>query len=214
MRKGLHRLDCGQGLGCISGRCRDQILILAAQQAQAAAKDDDGHHNGGDNQQDQAGQLYAGEEHQQDTAEQDQDVPQGNRNRRPDQRQDQRGVGGQAADHLASHDPLEERRAKANDAVKQGPPDVRHHPLAQTGNQIVAQARSQREQGRNPQRSSEILIQQGRVVSIEPVHDPADREGKHQADGRRQHQGQRGQGHKAAVGPEERHQPPERTDLL
>jgi hypothetical protein len=79
--------------------------------------------------------------------------------------------------------------------------------------QIVAQPRSQGEQGRNPQRGGEILVKLGCIVGIEPVHHPADRDRQHQADGCGQHKGKGSQGQQTAIGPQERHQPPKRADL-
>ena len=147
-------------------------------------------------------------------ADEDQQVAQRDGNRRADDRQDQRGVGRDPAEHLAGHHLLEERRAHADHAVEHRLADVGHDALAKAGDQRVAQPGPDREQERDAECRGEILIQNISVLGVEVVDDPAHGKRQRKGDDGRRHEGCERREHQATVGPDEGCQRAERTDPL
>ncbi len=214
MGKGLHRLHRKQRLGRVPRGLGDPVLILAAQAPQAATEDHDGNDDGGHDEEDQPRQLGRGQHQRDQPPRQHQHVPQGDRNGRPDHRQDQRGVRGQAAEDLSRQDALEEGRRQAEDAVEHRPADVGHDPLAQPRHEVVAKPRPGSEKRGNPKGGGEIAIQKCGIVRVEPVHHPPHGKRQHKRDPRRQHQRRQRQHQPCAIGPQERHQTAQRPHLF
>ena len=211
MGEGLHGLDRAQRLGRGARGLRDPVLILAAQHPQAATLRDNRHNYRRDDQEDQKRQLRCGDEQHHQPAQQDQHIAQRDRDGRADDRQDQRRVGGDAADNLAGQDLFVEGRAHPDHTVEDGLADVGHDPLAQPGDKVVACAGAQREQRRDHQRPGEIAVQERRALA-EPVDHAPHRQRQEERDRSRQHQREARHHDHPAIGREEWPEPAERAD--
>ncbi len=79
----------------------------------------------------------------------------------------QRGVGGQARQHLADPGGFVKQRVHAHDAPIDGGAQIRDHPLAQPGHQVKTQRREHAENHRGRQEADEIPVDGARVLRRE-----------------------------------------------
>ena len=214
VREGLDRLGGEKRLGRAAGGGGDPVLVLAAEAPEAAAEKDDRHDHERHDQEHEPRELGRGEEQHRKPAHEDEGIAERDGDRGADDRQDQRRVGGDPAQHLARHDLLVEGGAHADHAVEDGLADVGHDPFAEAGDKVVARPRPQREEERDAEGREEVAVEQAFGRRLEPVHDAADGQRQDQGDERGEDERDDGGGKQAAVGGEEGPQRAERADAL
>ena len=204
--KGLHGLHRAQTLGRIARACRDPVLIFTAQHPQAPPQNKDRHNYRRYDQQHHRRQLGRGEQHQHQPTGHDQHIAQRDGHGRPDHRQDQRGVRGDPAQHLAGHQVLVERRAHRDHAIEHRLADIGNDPFAKARHQRIAQPRADSQKGRDDQGGNEVLVKQFGLAGAEVIDHAAHGQRQRQRDHRREHQRQNGRDHQPAIGCKKRQQ--------
>ena len=210
MGKGLHRADRIQRFVHIGADVGDAVLAFARQAAHTPAEKDDRQQHQRYDQQHQSGQLGRGDHQQGQAADEQQNVAQGDRDRTADHDLQNRGVGGQAGQNLAGPVDLEISRREGDNPVEDGTAHIRHHPLADPGDQKKAGVGGAGEHYNHTQQHQYGLVEQCRVAGREALvhqHAQALAQRQHRAGGHDQRC--RGQTHLQAIGP---HEAPQRCE--
>ena len=141
----LHHLELGQAFTDVTADVRDPVLAQPGQLPDPATEDQNRGDHQRKTQQDDAGQFGVGDEQQDQSADQHQQVAQGNGHGRSDHRLQHRGVGGEAGLDLQRSVVFEEAGMQIDEVVEHPLADVRHHPFADPGHQIEPGERAERQ---------------------------------------------------------------------
>ena len=219
LRVALHHGDGVEHLGSDGAGVGHPVLAGAAELAHAAAEVQAGQHHQHQDAHHLRHHIGVGDDQHADGAQAHHAVAQTQAQAGADDGLHQRGVGGQAAEHLAGLGGLEELRALPQHMAVDGVAQVGRDALAQPAHHVEARRREHAERRTHREQRQEMLAQRhdaraglGRHQAL--VDQRAQRHRKHQRRARRQHQEQPGQRDAPAVGPHEGRQPGEGLGAL
>ncbi len=181
VRVGLHGADFVHRLVHVGRNVGDAVLVVARQAPHAPAEQQDGDQRGRDAEQHEGRELPAHHEHHHRRTQHHEQVAHEHGQAVADHLLQQRGVVGQARDHLAGARRLEIAGLEREDVVEHGAAQVGDHALADAHHQIEAHEGGRGEQRRHPDHRGQRRIEQLRVGAAEAlVHHvlqaPAERE--------------------------------------
>ena len=213
LAEGGHGAHGAQIVGGVGGSVGQPVLRRARQPPHGPAVGQQRKHDGRNGRQRQGRQRRAGHEHHDERAGQHDGVAQRLAQRRAGRALDLRGVGGEAAHHLARVRRLVERRAERGQMAEHLRAQVGHHPLAQPVDGIHACRARHRQHQADDDQHGEILVDEDAVGAREAVVDHAPHGDRHRqhGGGRDDERDQRRQHHAGMaqdVGPQ-RHQRPQ-----
>ena len=198
---GAHRVQAFLDMGA---DVRHPVLAGARKAAHPAPDQNDRRHHQRHHQENERAQLGAGDRQHHHAADQQKQVSERDRRGGPDEDLQQRGVGGDAREHLAGAGELEETGAEADDVAEDGLPDVADHPLAEPGYQIEPRIAGPGQHHDDAEKGEQGVVQKRGIAAGEALIDqPPQAQAHHQhragGDGKR-HQRPR---HRRPVGPDE-----------
>ena len=171
LAEGLHRADAAERLLQVAADIAHAVLRHARVAPHAPAEHDDGDHHRGHHQHHEAGERRARHHQHRARAEEEQQVAQRRRRLLADHGLQQGGVGGDAREQLAHLVDLEEGRAQPHQAAEDRAPDVRHHPLAEPGDEVEAREGAARQQRHHARHVDQRLVEPRDLLAAEAVVD-------------------------------------------
>ena len=208
---GAHR---AQVLRCIGRGVGQPVLGRPRQPAHRAAigqQREDDHRNG---RQSEGRQRGARHEHHRQRADQHDEVAKRLAQRRPGRRLDLRGVGSQAAHHLAGVRAVVEGRAEGRQMPEHVRAQVGDHPFAQPVDGIHAPRARHRQHQADADQRDEVAVDEDPVVGCETDVDHAADGDRHRQHGtRRRHERDQGHEHHAEMTRQVRPQGHQRREL-
>jgi hypothetical protein len=163
----LRGADLVDRLVDVGGDVGDAVLAGARQTPHAAAEDEDGNEGRGHAEQDEGGELPAGDEQHHRRAHHHQRVAHEHRDAEADHLLQERGVVGQARDHVAGALGLEERRVETEDVVEHRLAQVGDDALAGAHHQVEAEPGGDREHPGDADHRRQRLVEQLRRAAAE-----------------------------------------------
>ncbi len=154
----LHRAVGADQLRGIGGGFGQRILRIARQPPHPAPERHQRQHDQRDHQQHEAGQPRAGHHHHGDSAGEQHEVAQRDRDRRADGRLDLGRVGGEPRDQFAAARGIEERRRQRRQMREHFAPDVGDDPLADGHHQVVARGAGDGEDRDDGDHHGEVVV--------------------------------------------------------
>ncbi|MNI20223.1 hypothetical protein D3C73_736950 [compost metagenome] len=172
---GLHGLDLPQGFGNITADIGNPVLAQAREVTHPATENQDRRDHQGQGHHYDTGELGVGDEQQDDPADHHQQIAQEQRQRRPDDRLQQRSVGGQARLDFGAAIVFVKTRVQVNQVIEHVTPDIGDAALADPRHQVKPYKGADRQPHHQQHEQANGLIEQVWRLGHEPlVHQQAD----------------------------------------
>ena len=215
MRESLYDLNGVETFHSEGARIRKPVLRRTREAPDPAPEDDERQENGRNGEKHEARKIGARRRHHRRRAEEQKHVAKRYRRRGTDHRLDERGVGGEARQHLARTRELEEGRREFQNVFVNVPPEIRDNPLAKPAyEEEPRRARNAEHQGDDDQ-GEEILVDESCILAAEAVVDhAAARHGDCERRKRREDEGNKGKRHHRTVAAEKGQKPQQRASTL